>query len=274
MPSMDEVFRAPQQPVIGVAGARSTVDVCKQLAPDRFDIDGRELVLPMHIADLTMFAQVFSVKASAARELLAPAGLSPVEIFPTQSALTLMGVQYRDNPLGNYNEAVISIPAYTKDQTPRFGAGFLGGLDIVRKRAAHYVHVMPVDQEFTTHAGRFMWGYPKFLAQLTLQYAHERVSLAFAHDHEPVFSLEAPLRESGTLSYTGHTLTFHDGRLRRIEATLEARGVMFRLGGSVPEIGERHALAQTLRKLGLPKRPLATLSLRHASVDLGVAEDL
>ena len=148
-----------RQSVIGAHGARATDDVCRRLADDRFLVDGRDLTLPMRIADLSVFAQVFAVPARTARELLAESGVGLVEIWPGAGALTLMAVEYRDNPLGAYREAVILLPAYAPGER---ALPLFGGLDILRKRASHFVYAMPVDQEFTTHAGRFLWGFPSF----------------------------------------------------------------------------------------------------------------
>ena len=69
------MFELAAQPVLGPAGARATDDVCRRIADDRFVIDGRELALPMQIADSTLFAQVFAVPARAGRALLEGTGL-------------------------------------------------------------------------------------------------------------------------------------------------------------------------------------------------------
>lgn len=251
-------------PVRGPSGTRATDEICEKLAEDRFLIDGRELALPMRIADFTLFAQAFSVPIVPARELLAGTGLAPLELWPGTGALTLMAVDYRDNPLGDYHEAVIALAV-----DARGGASWplLGGLDILRQRAGHFVYAMPVDQEFTTHAGRFLWGYPKFLAELEFELSERSLRARFAHAGELVFALSGPIAERGSLHASLETVTCRDGVLRSIRAEFAGRGFAFRLGGEPPELGTRHAIARTLRGLGLPKRPLCTLSLRHAHAD-------
>jgi hypothetical protein len=258
-----------RQAVTGAHGARATNDVCRRLAEDRFVVDGRELALPMRIADLGVLAQVFAVPARAARELLAESGVSLVEIWPGAGALILMAVEYRDNPLGAYREAAILLPAYAPGER---ALPVFGGLDILRKRASHFVYAMPVDQEFTTHAGRFLWGFPKFLAQLAIELGTDTARARFAHDDQLVFGMQVPSSERGVLAQRLENLTERDGVVRKIAASVEGRGFAFRLGGQPPEIGETHPLALTLRALGLPRRPLCSLSLRHASAEFGVAQ--
>jgi hypothetical protein len=268
---MFDPFAPAAAPVIGPNGSTRTQDACSQLAHDRYRVLGRELALPMHIADFTLLAQVFTVPIAPARALLERVGLRPAEVLPGMGALSLLALEYRDNPLGNYREAAILVAAHA----PGYRAlPWFGGLDLLLRRAGHYVHAMPVDQEFTTHAGRGMWGYPKFLAELELSYAEQVGRGRFAHDGKLVFALQAPISETGSVVQPVPTFTWGSGRLRRIDMQVSARGVGFRLGGTPPEIGDEHELARTLRAFGLPKRPLCSLSLRHASADMGIADEL
>ncbi|MGD8861362.1 MAG: acetoacetate decarboxylase family protein [Myxococcales bacterium] len=253
-----------EQPVQG----RATEAVCERLGPDRFRVDGRELSLPMEIADCSLLAQVFAVRSNAARALLEGTGLRLAELWPGTTALSLLGVQYRDNPLGDYGEAAILLPAFAPGER---GLPLLGGLDMLLRRAGQFVYAMPVDQPFTTHAGRFLWGYPKFLAELSLRFEPPRASVRFSHDGELVFALSAPADAAGALAETrGVNLTARGGVVRRVEASFGGRGRAVRLGGEPPEVGERHPLARTLRELGLPKRPLLSASLLHAHARFGV----
>jgi len=258
-----------RQPVAGPNGARATNDVSRKLGPDRFAIDGRELALPMRIADFTIFAQVFAVPTRGVQRMIAASygGEQPLQLaqlFPGISALSLIAVEYRDNPLGDYNECVISVAAYAPGER---ALPLLGGLDMLRDRAQQFIYAMPVDQEFTTHAGRFVWGYPKFLAELEIDIGQDAARARFSHDGQLVFAIKAGMADGGGVSRRMSSLTERDGIVRRIETQFEGRGMSFRLGGDAPEIGDTHPLASDLRALGLPKRPLCTVSLRHASGD-------
>lgn len=266
-----EPFVAHQAPVLGPAGLKQTAEVCERLARDRYRVLGREFTLPMHIADFSLLGQVFAVPAKAARALLEPTGLRAAEILPGTSAVSLLAVEYRENPLGDYREAAILLPAYAPGTR---GLPLLGGLDVLLRRAGHYVHAMPVDQELTTHAGRCLWGYPKFLAELAIGYGERTAQARFAHEGELVFAMQTPLSETGSLTQRVQTFTRYGGKLRRIEPLMHAQGVAFRLGGARPEIGERHPLAKQLRALGLPKTPLCSLSVRRANADFGIAREL
>jgi hypothetical protein len=127
------------------------------------------------------------------------------------------------------------------------------------------------------HAGRFLWGYPKYLADIAVQLEGADASTRLTQDGKIVLSFHAPAvsepTRGATLSdRTGVNLTLRNGQLRRIPALMGGRGVAWRLGGTPPELSEDHPLALDLRKLGLPKRPLLSASSLHTHMRFGVPE--
>ena len=262
-----------EEPVVSARGSRATNDVCEQLGDGHFRIDGRELRVPMVIEDCSVVAAAFWVDAKAAQGLLAPSSLRVEEAFPGRTPLVLLGVQYRDNPLGDYGEAAILFPVRTGGRKARMPFG--GLLSLLTGSAALLVYRMPVDQEFTTHAGRFIWGYPKYLARIDVALAEKSARVRLEQDGRLVFAFSAPATLSGRSYETrGTTLTAREGIVRSIAAKVEASAVAFRLGGEAPEIGDAHPLALELRSLGLPKTPILTASIRHARMHFEGARTL
>jgi hypothetical protein len=185
-----------------------------------------------------------------------------------------MGVAYRDNPLGDYNEAAILLSAYPPGEAK--SSWISGALSSLAMGVPYYVYRMPVDQEFTTHAGRFLWGYPKYLADIDVKFEAERAHTRLTQDGQFVLSFEATAVNDGSSGtrlrdQTGMNITWRNGQLRRIPATLGGRGIAWRLGGVAPELGD-HPLALQLRALGLPKRPLLSASSTSMQMRFGVPE--
>jgi hypothetical protein len=262
-----------EQPV----GGRATDAICQRIDSEHFRVDGRDLSLPMEIADCSLVLNAFTVDAVAAQKLLDGTGLTAARVLPGQAVLMLMGVEYRNNPLGDYNEAAVLISAYPPSEAKRSWIG--GALSSLLMRVPFFVYRMPVDQEFTTHAGRFLWGYPKDLATIDITFDGERASTRLTQDGEYVLSFQAVASgeksQGASLSdRTGYNLTWRDGQLRRIAATLGGRGIAWRLGGEPPELGEHFPLALDLRKLGLPKRPLLSASCARMRMRFGLPESL
>jgi hypothetical protein len=261
---------ATEPPIAG----RATDEICQRIDDAHHRVDGRELSLPMEIADCSLVLNAFSVDANAAQTLLEGTGLTIARVLPGKAVLLLMGVAYRDNPLGDYNEAAILLSAYPPGEAKSTWIG--GALSSLAMRVPYYVYRMPVDQEFTTHAGRFLWGYPKYLADIDVSFEGERASTRLTQDGKFVISFESKAvsdaaRGTRVRDQTGMNLTWRNGQLRRIAATLGGRGIAWRLGGVAPELGD-HPLAEQLRALGLPKRPLLSASSMSMQMRFGVPD--
>ena len=258
-----------------LVNGRATDAICQRIDPEHHRVDGRDLSLPMEIADCSLMLNAFTVDAVAAQTLLEGAGLTAARVLPGKAVLMLMGVEYRDNPLGDYNEAAVLISAYPPGESGRSWIG--GALSSLLMRVPFFVYRMPVDQEFTAHAGRFLWGYPKYLAKIDVAFEGERASTRLTQDGEFVLYFQAvstgeKSKGASLNDRKSCNLTWRNGQLRRIAATLGGRGIAWRLGGAPPELGERHPLALELRKLGLPKRPLLSASSASTHMRFSVPE--
>ncbi|HVU01881.1 MAG TPA: acetoacetate decarboxylase family protein [Polyangiaceae bacterium] len=245
--------------------------VCERITETEFRIQGRDVSLPLEVRDCSILAAMFWANAAAARRLVSDAELFVPAPLPGRTPLLLLAVKYRDSPLGDYGEAAVLFPADVSEPRPGFSPGSLLGM--LTGKVPQFVYRMAVDQEFTLHAGRFLWGYPKYLANIDVHFDERHAEARLEEDGEPVFTFRAPAASGGTLRETrGTNLTVRGGVARRIVATVSGSGVAFSLGGEVPEIGERAPLARELRELGLPKRPVAAASIRHATFRFGVPE--
>jgi hypothetical protein len=227
---------------------------------------GRAASLPLEIGDCGVVLAVLWADARVAQGLIAPAPLRVVEPVPGRTLVTLMGVDYRDNPWGDYNEAAILFPV-SSSGGPTSGPAGRGrdALTTLLGRAPHLVYRMPVDQAFTMHAGRERLGMPKDQARIDV--ALPRVRLE--QDGGLVFSLEGP--SPGWLPLPSVTLSavgVRHGEVLRFRSRMGGRGLSVRPGGAAPEIGEHHPLARELRALGLPRRPLFTASVRSARLTI------
>jgi hypothetical protein len=263
-----------EEPISSARGVRATNDLALRLGDGLYRVDGTDLRVPMRIEECSVIVNTFWVERAAAQRLMGDAPLETSTLLPGRTLVILLGVQYTKNPLGNYGEAAVLVPVgVSGGKKPRMPFG--GLLSMLTGSATHLVYRMPVDQEFTAHAGRFLWGYPKYLAKIDVAFGTDEATARLSENGEPVFALRAPASESGRLSERpGNTLTVRNGVTRVIEGSIGGTGVAFRLGGAAPEIGSAHPLAAELRSLGLPKTPFATASIRHAHMSFGEAREL
>lgn len=214
-------------------------------------VAGREVSFPVEVRDARTWMASFAVPAGPLAELIGYSGLEPAAIAPGRGLVTLAFVRYTDGDLGRYHEMAVAALVRRPGARRRTQVGV-------------FIHRLPVDGVFTCEAGRVMWGFPKFIADLSVvEGAAGRATCTLSHDGAHVLTLEAG---SGVPSPTGGTAldaySWSDGTLRRTEWSLRPSGSRLRVGGVRLELGS-HPIADELRDLGLPRRALTSGSVRR-----------
>lgn len=260
--------------VVGAAGERRTNDVCQKLGERLYRIDGREITFPVRVNRAAMLVNAFSADSRVAQGMIEGSGFRVAELWPGRTILQLALIDYRENDLGDYNEAAINFPVLAPGESKPIP--FLGTpLRLARGRLCNYVYRMPVDQEFTTHAGRFIWGFPKWVSRIDIDFEGDRAHGSFIDEAEPVFSIRAPAGGEGRQKERRMaTLAVRDGRAFKTWGTSTGSGSTFRRGGDPPAIGEKHPLARELRALGLPRKPLFSMSVAEVRMQFDPPESV
>jgi hypothetical protein len=219
-----------------------------------------------------MLMNAFLVDAGAAQSLLAGTGFRVVELFPGKAILQLLAVDYKENDLGDYNEGAIILPVLTPGESKPFP--FFGAIKRMGDGSlGNFVYRMPVDQEFTTHAGRFIWGFPKWVSRVDIEFGASEARGTFIDEGELVYAISAKTGgNSEPREQQAASLAIRDGKAWKTYGTNNSSGLTFSLGGAAPDIGDTHPLARELRALGLPKKPLFTVSVKKTRMTFGKPE--
>lgn len=276
MKATGAVFEEP--PVTGEdqdsAVARHTNQICQRLDKDNYNIDGKAIDFPVIVKDAGMLMNAFLVDATAAQAMIKDSGFRVLELFPGKAILQLLFVDYRENELGDYNEGAIIFPVLTPGESKPFP--FFGPLKRMASGAVgNFVYRMPVDQAFTTHAGRFIWGFPKWVSRIDIEFGNKRATGSFIDEGELVYSFSA--KTGGTAKAKAQraaSLAIRDGKAWKTFGTNTGSGLTFSLGGEKPTIGDSHPLALELRALGLPKKPLFSVSIKQAAMSFAEPESV
>ena len=255
-------------------GDRFTNDICSKNSESNYTIDGNDISFPVIVSDAAMLMNGFLVDAKAAQAMLAGTGFKVVELFPGKAILQLLAVDYKENHLGDYNEGAIIFPVLTPGEKKPFP--FFGALKRMGDGSiGNFVYRMPVDQEFTTHAGRFIWGFPKWVSQVDIAFGPSTARGTFTDEGELVYSIAAKTGgDSSSKEQRAASLAIRDGKAWKTYGTNNTSGVTFSLGGETPEIGNSHPLAKELRALGLPKKPMFTVSVKSTRMTFGQPESV
>jgi hypothetical protein len=238
------------------------------MSQSQHTIAGTVLTMPVRIRKADVHTAMFSVPADAAQKLIDYSGLRVCQFRPGRAVVNLMLARYIDGDLGRYNEFGTCVMV----NPPGSDASGLKALG----DAAAFIHHLPVDQSFTLEAGRTIWGFPKIMADFTVNETNpfsfqvsEGGSLIAAikfHQGLPIPSLRARTQVLKTYTYS-------DGTTREVPWEMKNSGVRFRPGGATLRLGD-HPYAKELASLGLPKRAMVSGSVANVEMTFGDAHVL
>jgi acetoacetate decarboxylase len=143
--------------------------------PSSYDVAGTTVTLPVRVRDASAGTAAYEVDAAAAAALL-PAAFEVVEAAPGRAHLAIVVVDYRDNDLGSYLE--VGLMLFVRPRA--------GGPD------GTFIFRLPVDQAFTCQAGRQIWGFPKTVESIALDYSPSAADCRLTMDGELVLRLRLP----------------------------------------------------------------------------------
>ncbi len=240
----------------------------------RFEIEGRTLGFPSLFQDGSSTVAMFAVPASAAQALIQDSGFEVAEPWPGGAIFSLACCHYRESDCGVYNEIAMSF--FVK---PRHGRPsripYLGTLvDIVRNDAATYTWRLPVTTKLAHDAGVLMWGYPKTIDEIDFEVRDGRANFDLRVDGREVLHYSAPA--TGTQERPPSASAVYSNYEGAPHVTLlgnRYREVGMSLTGARLSLGD-HPIADELRGLGLPKRPIIASWMGKLSFEVGPPQKL
>jgi hypothetical protein len=236
---------------------------------DTYAVRGRTVSLPVEVRRAAAWSATYTVPRDRAQALV-PAGLE-VAALGKRALLTLAFVRYDDSDLDAYEELAVSIAVRAHDAKPA-GALRKAG-EVARGGVRAYIRHLPVNEDFTLEAGRSIWGYPKWLAGISIVDDGRRAWCMLTEDGRRVLALG--VRDGGSFKLPRRsTPTYSDANgdlnLTSWELTGDARG---RIGGAILRLGEGR-IADELRALGLPKRALLSTSTPNVRARFGAPQKI
>ncbi|MEN8158551.1 MAG: acetoacetate decarboxylase family protein [Myxococcota bacterium] len=223
-----------------------------------YEIQGRKVTFPVEVRDASGAIAGFLVSSRAANRLVGDA-FEIVSFLPGRTLFMLGCIDYKDNDLGDYNEVAMNF--FVRRKGASRGVPYLGAwLGLGKGGLPSYSWKMPVNPSFTRDAGAIIWGFPKTIERIDFDYSREgRFHALLEMDGKKVFEIDLPRggdkeRPAGpSIAYSYIEGVPHVTRFTQQTSELGAgggKGVELRLGS--------HPIADDLRSLGLPKKPLMT----------------
>jgi len=214
-----------------------------------YEIEERTVVLPVRVREASSVYASFLVPAVAVKRLL-PAGLIPLQTVPGRATCTIVGVDYKEGDLGQYFELGVCFLL-----RPPNGSR-LDLVSMMRNQAPAYIHRLPVTTSFSCEAGRHIWGFPKSVMDIEFADTDAMRTVTLRDDGRLVLQLSAPRGGTKTFSNVDiDAMGSWGGPVQVTPAQMAGEGVKAGFRAGQLALGD-HPIADELRTLGLPKKPL------------------
>lgn len=198
---------------------------------------------------------VFPVEASRLRALLEDDELEPVTVADGKPVIAIAMFDYQDTSIGPYHEAAVATLV-----VPRaFGIPFRPALDLLLpfrwRRVGMYILDLPVTTAIANAAGRELWGLPKFVTEIPIEWQAEefRGAVLAPGSSSPVITLKGELGRGTVLPQKAILLYSRlHGELIATRVDLYGLARHTRSTSLQLEVGAvQHPMAERLAKLGL-----------------------
>jgi hypothetical protein len=240
-----------------------------------YQIQGREVGFPVVVREASSGAATYLVPSKAARALLPGPEFELVELLPGRGLCVVAIIDYKDNDLGDYNEVSIALFVRPRGERPSTPIPYVGNwIDLVKGNLGVHILHLPVNQAFTCEAGRTIWGYPKTVQEIEFDYAPDRATCKLVVDGKHALTLSVPRGGDKTLEESEmKTWSYIDGAPHVTRAKQNVEGMGVQRGGAELTLGTG-PIADQLRSLGLPKKPLMCSWMEKFHATFGPAEKL
>lgn len=240
----------------------------------RFQIDGEELAYPTDFRDGSSCMGLFLVDADCADELIAESKFKVARVTPGKGLLSLICVHYTDSDCGSYEE--IALAFFVDKEGTGWRMPYLGNwVDLIRSGVASYTWRLPVTTVLARDAGIEMWGFPKTLADIEYQCRDSRAGFCWRSDGETVLRFSVPARGKRLPdTFTSSVYSVFENEHHVSYLTQSYRDTAYHLLGGVELQLGAHPVADELRTLGLPRRPLLAAWNGHVAFKMSAPERL
>lgn len=233
---------------------------------------GLRVELPVRYYDWSAMMAHFPASARKLRELLPSERLKPALLWPGTGLVSFAAFEYRDvASVPPYNEFAICVPVQYEPTVnipalpllvPQWFPSF--GL---------YVHHLPVTTPEAYEFGVEIWGYPKFLAEISFEETDQVRRCLLRAEGKDIITLEVDKLTTGARSRNYYTYTVKDDQLLRTLVQMQGKVGMARFSrGAIYTLGD-HPIAEELRALRIGETVVECLYAPDVQSMLHPAED-
>jgi hypothetical protein len=211
---------------------------------------GLRVGLPVCYYDWASIMAHFHAPTPAIRKLLPTDRLKPAQLRPGTAILSMVAMEYRQvADIGAYNEFAIMVPVLYEP------AINIPGLPLLFpqwfRRLGFYIHHLPVTTQASYDAGVEIWGYPKFVAEISFEDLADVLRCRLRAEGKDIVTLEMEKLATRDKPLDIYTYSVKDGQLLRTLVQAKGQVCIARNRGGASYILGDHPIAEELRALGM-----------------------
>jgi hypothetical protein len=224
------------------------------------DFKGEKGEVPAKYFDVFSFAAVFPVSARKLKKYLPSKKMKVVKPFPGVSVIFIIAYDYKHiSALDPYYEVGIGYPLKFSSENQELDG-------------TQFIH-LPVSTERARELGVDLFGYPKFVADITFEDYENSSKCILKHENQIILSLEVPKMEVKEESSETHSFTVKDNKLLRTRVSGQGfTGNSSERGKAKLKLGT-HPIAREIKKLLLVNKSLGHSYVPKRQVVLPLAEE-
>jgi|GEM_PF-316271 len=220
-----------------------------------FQADDREGKLPCFYYDTTSLTAIYTAATREIRALLPRKEMYPLEVIPGRCLIAFTAFEYRKTDIDPYNEFAISFPiSYNRPQIPSLTAAW----QMAWRNISAYVWQLPVTTEIARKGGVDMYGYPKFIADITFEKRTDAITCTLSENEETILALTGkilPVRREKVTRFTTYSVI--DGiplKANVLINPIQFAQSMAKTSAAI-ELGS-HPIARMLKTFELSRKPI------------------
>jgi len=221
-----------------------------------FDRAGEKFKMPVFYYDNTSITAIFTASTSRVRGLLPHPGMRPIEMSPGRCMAAFTAFEYRKTDINPYNEFSIAfLVTFERPQIP----GLTALWQMARRCFTAHVWKLPVTTEIARFGGVELYGYPKFLAEITFERSAGQIRCDLSEKGEKILTLEGkvlPTKKGGLSRYVTYSVLDGIPLVANVVVNpLEFAQTRDRNAAGL-HLGTGHAIPETLREIRLSPHPV------------------
>jgi hypothetical protein len=235
-------------------------DFFEQFKYEEIEFKGEKGEVPAKYFDTRSFSAVFPASSRKLKKYLPSKKMKLIKPFPGISFIFIVAYEYkRISALEPYNEVGIGYPLNFKDKDQEYsGSQFI---------------YLPVTTERAKELGADLFGYPKFVAEITFEDYENSSKCVLKHEGDLIFTLEVPKIDVKEEFSENHSFTVKDNKILRTRVTGQGFiGTSQERGIANLILGE-HPISKEIKKLLLLNRSFAHSYTTKRQTVLPLAEE-